>query len=324
MIHVRMLQVNTSSRGLLALVTIIACGACREPPRRARGPRPPRLEIIAHRRVHQTFHGRDLKADTCTATRIDPPRHRFLENTLPSMAEAFRHGATMIELDVHRTSDDHLVVFHDWTLDCRTDGTGETRSRPLAYLRGLDLGYGYTADGLTFPFRGQGRGLLRTLEEVLAAFPRGRFLVNQKDADLRTARLLGRALARLAPARRRDVAYWGLDATHAELLRHAPEVRRLAYTGRETIRCLAPALLLGLTRGLSAACRRHGFAVPLRHEALPPGWPEAILPEAARLGLQIYLAGVDTAADAARVARLPVAGVITDRIEVVGPLVRAR
>src|SRR5690606_32829727 len=117
-------------------------------------------------------------------------------NTLPSMAAAFAAGADVVELDVHPTTDGRLAVMHDWTLDCRTEGAGETRSHDLAYLKTLDVGYGYTADGgMTFPLRGKGVGMMPELEEVLAAFPDRRFLINYKSNEEREGDMLAAVLA---------------------------------------------------------------------------------------------------------------------------------
>lgn len=140
--------------------------------------------LLAHRGLAQTFPHEGLAGDTCTATRIRPPEHAYLENTLAAMEAAFRAGADVVELDVHPTTDGHFAVFHDWTVDCRTDGKGVTHEHTLAELKALDVGFGYTADGgKTFPFRGKGRGLMPSLDEVLAAFPGKRFLVNIKSND---------------------------------------------------------------------------------------------------------------------------------------------
>ena len=116
--------------------------------------------LLAHRGLAQTFTREDLERDTCTATRINPPEHAFIENTLPSMEAAFAAGADVVEFDVHPTTDGQFAVFHDWTLDCRTEGNGKTRDHAMADLKRLDVGYGYTADGgKTFPLRGKGVGL---------------------------------------------------------------------------------------------------------------------------------------------------------------------
>ena len=89
--------------------------------------------------MHQTYSREGLTAETCTATRIFPPAHDFLENTLPSMEAAFNNGADIVEFDIHPTTDGHFAVLHDWTLDCRTNGTGVTREHSLAELKGLDV-----------------------------------------------------------------------------------------------------------------------------------------------------------------------------------------
>src|SRR5262245_10749746 len=77
------------------------------------------VQLIAHRGVHQLFSTEGLTGDSCSATRIFPPEHEFLENTLPAMRAAFDAGADIIEFDVHPTTDGHFAVIHDWTLDCR-------------------------------------------------------------------------------------------------------------------------------------------------------------------------------------------------------------
>ncbi|WP_244271816.1 glycerophosphodiester phosphodiesterase family protein [Pseudovibrio denitrificans] len=87
-------------------------------------------KFIAHRGVHQTYHRENLTNKTCTAERIDTPSHPYLENTIASMQAAFEAGADIVELDIHPTTDNKLAVFHDWTVDCRTNGSGITRIIP--------------------------------------------------------------------------------------------------------------------------------------------------------------------------------------------------
>src|SRR5690606_6851428 len=117
--------------------------------------------LIAHRGMHQNFDMAGLTSESCTATRIRDPIVPEIENTIPAMQAAFAAGADYVELDVHPTTDGKFAVFHDWTLDCRTEGSGETRSHAMAYLKTLDVGYGYTADdGRSFPLRGTGVGMI--------------------------------------------------------------------------------------------------------------------------------------------------------------------
>ena len=92
--------------------------------------------LLAHRGLAQTYHREGLDNDTCTATRIDPPEHPYLENTIASMHAAFAAGADIVEFDVHPTTDGAFAVFHDWTVDCRTEGKGVTRQHTLARAQG--------------------------------------------------------------------------------------------------------------------------------------------------------------------------------------------
>src|SRR5438045_716421 len=140
--------------------------------------------LLAHRGMAQRFDERDVKNDTCTAAQMLPATHDYLENTVRSMRASFDAGADVVELDVHPTTDGEFAVFHDWTLDCRTDGHGVTREHSMAYLKKLDVGHGYTTDGgKTFPFRGKGIGMMPTLDEVLSTFPQARLLINVKSRD---------------------------------------------------------------------------------------------------------------------------------------------
>ena len=100
------------------------------------------VTLLAHRGVAQQFDRAGLTNETCTAARMLPPTHGYLENTIDSIRAAFEYGAHMVELDIHPTADGEFAVFHDWRLECRTDGSGVTRERSMAYLRTLDIGHG--------------------------------------------------------------------------------------------------------------------------------------------------------------------------------------
>ncbi len=100
--------------------------------------------VFSHRGVSQQFQNDGTAARGCEAARMMPPAHPYIENTIPSIAAAFRAGADVVEFDVQRTGDDRWVVFHDRGLDCRTDGQGRVSEQTLEALQTLDVGYGYT------------------------------------------------------------------------------------------------------------------------------------------------------------------------------------
>ena len=63
------------------------------------------------------------------------------ENTLLAIQHAITLGANWIEIDVHR-SEDQLIVIHDERLERTTNGIGSISEHPLEYLRSLDAGKG--------------------------------------------------------------------------------------------------------------------------------------------------------------------------------------
>lgn len=59
------------------------------------------------------------------------------ENTLPSIQKALDLNVDGIEIDVHLCASGELVVFHDFTLDRMTNGTGEIGKQTLSQLQNL-------------------------------------------------------------------------------------------------------------------------------------------------------------------------------------------
>ena len=91
------------------------------------------------------------------ASRVAP------ENTLPAFEAASRSGADGVELDVQYSSDGHLVVIHDLTLERLTNGIGRVTSQPLATLRALDAGshFGPEFVGTRIPLLGEVLNLVK-------------------------------------------------------------------------------------------------------------------------------------------------------------------
>ncbi len=292
------------------------------------------VELIAHRGVHQTFSREGLTNDTCTAERMDPPTHGYLENTLPSMEAAFAAGADIVELDIHPTTDGQFAVMHDWTVDCRTEGTGETRSHDVAYLRTLDIGYGYTADGgETYPFRGKGVGMMPELKEVLTAFPERRFLVNYKSNEAREGDMLASLLAD-HPEWRDEV--WGAYGGDPPTYRAAELIEGLhVWSRRGLVDCLLQYEGLGWLGIVPEACRNTVVMLPVNIAPFVWGWPNLFLERLRSAGSEVILlgpygagdpgtAGIDTAEQLAQVPDSFVGYIWTNKIETIGPLATDR
>ena len=287
--------------------------------------------LLAHRGLAQTYTREDLERDTCTATRINPPEHAFIENTLPSMEAAFAAGADVVEFDVHPTTDGTFAVFHDWTLDCRTEGNGKTRDHAMADLKKLDVGYGYTADGgRTFPLRGKGVGLMPTLDEVLGTFPDKRFLINVKSNDAGEGEELTAHIAKLSQqSQSRLMVYGGtnpLEAFHARL----PAIP--VGSNKSLKNCLVRYLLLGWSGYVPDDCRTGLMLVPLNVAPWLWGWPNKFLQRMDDAGVQVFVlgpydgtfgtAGVDELEQYAKLPKDFAGGVWTNRIDRIGAAAR--
>ena len=291
-----------------------------------------RRTLLAHRGLAQTYGTAGLTATTCTAARIFPPEHSFIENTLPSMRAAFAAGADIVELDIHPTTDGEIAVFHDWTLDCRTDGQGVTRERSLADLKKLDVGYGYTADGgKTYPLRGSGVGLLPSLEEVFSAFPDKRFLIHIKSNDPDEGRRLALRLRSLPPQQLQRLMIYGGALPVAEA-RQTLDVKTMS--GATLKRCLIRYFLLGWSGYVPADCERSVILVPVNYAPWLWGWPNRFLNRMHRHGSEVFIvgrydgedfsSGIDRGEDFALLPAGFAGGIWTNRIDRIAPLIPNR
>jgi glycerophosphoryl diester phosphodiesterase len=108
---------------------------------------------------------------------------RAPENTLEAFQVAVGAGAGGLELDVHMTRDNEIVVIHDATVDRTTDGSGAVAEMELDELRALDASYGFSPDGgRTHPYRGRGLRI-PTLAEVYERFPAAFVNIDIKESQ---------------------------------------------------------------------------------------------------------------------------------------------
>ena len=120
------------------------------------------------------------------------------ENTMPAFERAIEIGVDALEMDVHLTRDDQLIVVHDDTA-ARTCGVPRPwRELDLVDAQGLDAGWGFVAPDGTRPFAGKGVAV-PTFASVLEAFPRIRI-----NVDLKGARAVELMLALLRAQRAED------------------------------------------------------------------------------------------------------------------------
>ena len=221
------------------------------------------------------------------------------EHTIPAYEAAVAAGADVLELDVHLSADDQLVVIHDARLERTTDGRGLVREHTAQQLKRLDAGRWFGRR-----YRGQ---RLQLLGEVLERFrDRVAFAVELKAGSDVYPGIEERLVTLLQLY---DVADRTLVASfdhHA--LRRCREVDPDVRTGALVVaRLLAPAALA--PPGVLTALCLHAELVTA---------PDVAAVRAA--GLDCYVWVVNDAADAARFVGWGVAGLVTDRPDLLRPV----
>jgi len=65
------------------------------------------------------------------------------ENTVEAVEHSVEVGADAVEIDLHLSADDRIVVIHDATVGRTTDGEGRVKEMTVEELKQLDAGYAF-------------------------------------------------------------------------------------------------------------------------------------------------------------------------------------
>ena len=135
------------------------------------------------------------------------------ENSIAAIDACVDMQADMVEIDVRRTRDGHLVVVHDDTVDRTTNGSGSVSELDLAEVTSLNLRGGLGGDDADLT-----EHRIPTLEQALIA-ARGKILINLdvkddvRDDAYATAKGLGMANEVLIKMTMTDPGDVDLDST---------------------------------------------------------------------------------------------------------------
>jgi glycerophosphoryl diester phosphodiesterase len=158
-------------------------------------------------------------------------------------------------MDVHLSSDGHVVVLHDETVDRTTNGTGSVEDLTLAEIKRLDAAHWFVegpgtthdADAKDYKLRGIATGARKppkgftandftipTLDEVLRAFPDVLINVELKPTTRMSGRLEQAVATLLAQYERTDdVIVVSFNDQSVELFKAlAPDVHTATATGQ--------------------------------------------------------------------------------------------
>ena len=288
-----------------------------------------KITIIAHGALGQTYNLEDVKWNTNTASIIHKPQHFYIENTLSSIQAAFDYGADIVEFDIRLTKDKQLAVFHDYTLEYRTDGKGSVSDYTMDELRLLDVGFGYTADsGKTFPLKGKGVGLMPSIGDVFRTFPDRKFLVHIKDGGDEIGPVLLHFFKTLSDSTINHISVYGNDPALDLLRNHYPEMKILSKS--KLLGAFTRYLLIGWTGVIPNSIRNMEIHVPLKYAELFWGWPDKFLQRMDKANTRVVLVqyvngwseGFDSENDLTKLPEGYTGGIWTNRIDVIGPLLK--
>jgi glycerophosphoryl diester phosphodiesterase len=235
------------------------------------------------------------------------------ENTMVAFDRGLATGAAGLELDVHLSRDGIVVVHHDRTLDRTTNLRGAVAARDAAELERADAAYSFGKSS-GFPLRGTGCGIPR-FSDVLSHYPDAPMIVELKvnDGDLAAAAV--DVVLRAGAADRVCFGSFGLRALRA-VRRLAPAIATSA--AREEVRL---ALYRSWCRWPVMRAKYAGFQVPEIAGGTRVVSPRFVKDaHAGGFGVQVWT--VDTAEDAARLIDWGVDALITDRPDIIVPVVK--
>ena len=162
------------------------------------------------------------------------------ENTLAGFAVAAELDLPAAELDVHLTSDGHVVVIHDHTVDRTTDGTGRVDELSLAEIR--ELSAAVLWDG---QFE---RMSVPTFDEVMARFGvRFQWEIELKVDERSDVPELVRRSTEIIERHgaRKNAVLTSFSADALDVARReAPDLRRAHITGSDPLAALERAAAL--------------------------------------------------------------------------------
>ena len=232
------------------------------------------------------------------------------ENTLASFKRALADGAEFVELDVRASSDGHVVVIHDSTVERTTDGHGRVKHLTLAELKALDAGYRFTADGgTTHPYRGRAIKI-PTLAELFEAFPEIRAIIELKQANPSIVSGVIDIVCRAGKERQALLVSEDNDIMaelRAELRRRRLPVATGFCHGE------VEAFMEWLAEGRGDAYRPPGqsMQLPVEYAGMTLVSPET-LAAARAVGVEMFVWTVDDPAEMKRLLSLGVDGIITN------------
>jgi len=263
------------------------------------------------------------------------------ENTMAAFLAATEAGiaAEVIELDIHTTADDHLVVIHDHTLDrvtgesngCETEqdteeetyGTVAVNDLTLEEVQSYNAGYCWEApdapadapEAVRYPYRSS-NAQVPTLSQVLEYFPGQRFVIEIKQHEPSLVDLVLDLVERIDAVDR--VCFLDFDPDGvSELTAEAPDGTCIALSS-EGIRCWASEAIMPFGGG---ACERYDLGMVPHENGGYDLKKERFVRNIQATGAPVFMWTINDEPLMQQVLDLGVDGVVTDRPDLLRDLI---
>jgi len=128
-----------------------------------------------------------------------------------------------------------------------------------------------------------------SLDQVLAAFPDKRFLIDIKSNDGDEGKALAERLARLPSHQRSLLMVYGGERPVAAFRASLPDVRTLTRSSLKA--CLLRYLALGWSGYVPAACHNAVLLVPVNYAHWLWGWPHRFLDRTRAANSRVFVLG---------------------------------
>lgn len=236
------------------------------------------------------------------------------ENTMAAFERAIEIGVDALELDVHVTRDDRLIVSHDDNAFRMTGAALAWADIDLAHAQRLDAGWGFVAPDGTRPFAGRGVRA-PAFDEVLDAFPGVALNVDIK----RGGRAINLMLALLREHRAEDRVTLASFQTTTMV-----QVRRRGFGGATSLSQTEVASLLALPAVVWRQLPFTGTAAQVPTHQGPIRFDRAaFIAKCHLLGLRVDFWTIDDVAEAERLLSLGADGIMTNDPAAMRPLFAA-
>lgn len=245
----------------------------------------PEIEVIAHR-----------------GGAIESP-----ENTLFAFENAVTISPKVIlELDIHYTKDQQIVIHHDELLDRTTNGTGLLKNQTLEELRKLDAAYNFKDENGQLSMRGKNIKI-PTIIELFDKYPDTRMIIEIKPNERELAKDL---YALIKKYNRLDKTIIGSE--HSRVVQYLRTLDENILTTAAEDEVLRTLMLLNIHLQSFDAMKADAYCIPESAsgiQVLSPG----LLEEINRRYKKAYIWTINDTEDMKRLIKEKVHGIITDR-----------